>query len=129
MRIYEFAGDSNLDKFIVVLKNVIGSHSKKQSPAPLNWAAVAEIAKKSGFEVMSDQNTGYETFKSLWDTNPQARTLLEPMVKNFNANGLELKVPGAPDAEQPEQGGETSQDAVDKIAASAAPQQLAQATA
>lgn len=129
MRIYEFAGDSNLDKFIVVLKNIIGRHSSKQSPAPLNWEAVAEIAKKAGFEVMSDPNTGYDTFKSLWDTDPMAKTLLEPMVKNFNAKGVELKVSGAPDAEQPEQGAETSQDAVDKIAAGAAPQQLAQATA
>ena len=50
------------------------------------------------------------------------------MVKNFNDKGVELNVPGAPDAEkEPTQGtGQTSQDAVDQTAASAAAGQLAQ---
>jgi hypothetical protein len=54
------------------------------------------------------------------------------MVKNFNDKGIELNVPGAPD-EEPKGDGtqdpEDSQAAVDKMAASAAPQQLAQQTA
>jgi hypothetical protein len=54
------------------------------------------------------------------------------MVKNFNDEGIELNVPGAPD-EEPKGNGtqspEDSQAAVDKAAASAAPQQLAQQTA
>jgi hypothetical protein len=52
------------------------------------------------------------------------------LVKNFDAKGITLKVPGAPDSEEeqsPQKSGETSQDQVDKMAASAAPQQLAQA--
>jgi hypothetical protein len=49
------------------------------------------------------------------------------MVKNFNDQGVELKVPGAPDDQEqsPQTTGKTSQDAVDQMAASAAPQQLA----
>jgi hypothetical protein len=46
------------------------------------------------------------------------------MVKNFNDDGIELKVPGAPDEKNPP-GTQDSQAAVDKMAASAAPQQLA----
>jgi hypothetical protein len=50
------------------------------------------------------------------------------MVKNFNDDGIELKVPGAPD-EKNSPGTQDSQAEVDKAAASAAPAQLAQSTA
>lgn len=120
MRIFEFAGDDNLDKFIVVIKNFIGRYSSKGVPAKLNWNAVDQIAKTSGFELVAD----YETFKSMYDASPQLQTL----VKNFNADGIELNVPGAK-GEEPKGDGtakpQDSQAAVDKIAASAAPQQLA----
>jgi hypothetical protein len=60
----------------------------------------------------------------MYDSSPQ----LQAMVKDFNANGLELNVPGAPES-QPTASGtakpQDSQAAVDQIAASAAPQQLA----
>jgi hypothetical protein len=119
MRIFEFAGDDSLDKFIVILKNFIGRHASKNAPAKLNWAALNRITRSSGNEIAAD----YETFKSMYDANPQLQTL----VKNFNADGLELNVPGAPDAEEPKQGsGETSQDVVDQTASSAAAGQLAQ---
>jgi len=126
MRIFEITGDDSLDKFIIVLKNQIGRSSKRSTPAPLSWEAVASMAKSVGFEVMSDPNSAYEVMKSIYDTDPIGKNKLEKLVKNYNADGLVLKVPGAPD-EEPEssQGGETSQDAVDKTAASAAPQQLA----
>jgi len=133
MRYFEFIAEDSptdgLDSFVTLLKNFVGRYTSKGSSAPLNWQTIASIAMKSNFEVMGDPTTGYETFKSLWDTNPKAKSLLEPLVKNFNARGIELNIPGAPDAqEEPEQGGETSQDAVDKIAASAAPKQLASQT-
>lgn len=120
MRIFEFAGDDNLDKFIVVLKNFVGRYSSKGQSAKLNWQALDKIARSSGIELMTD----YETFKAMYDSSPQ----LQSIVKNFNADGLELNVPGAKD-EQPKGDGtaqpQDSQAAVDKIAASAAPQQLA----
>lgn len=117
MRIFEFAGDDNMDKFVVVLKNFIGRYASKGAPATLNWKALDRIVQSSGVEVMAD----YETFKAMYDSSPQLQTL----VKNFNADGIELNVPGIPSAAEPTQDGETSQDKVDKTAASAAAGQLA----
>lgn len=117
MRLFEFAGDDNLDKFIVVLKNFIGRYSSKGSPATLNWKALDKVVQSSGVELMAD----YETFKAMYDASPQ----LQSIVKNFNANGIELNVPGIPSAAEPTQDGETSQDKVDKTAAGAAAGQLA----
>lgn len=120
MRIFEFAGDDNLDKFIVVLKNFVGRYASKGQPAKLNWQALDKIASSSGIELMAD----YDTFKAMYDSSPQ----LQSLVKNFNADGIELNVPGAPDEAPKGDGTQTPQDsqaAVDKIAASAAPQQLA----
>ena len=123
MRIFEFAGDDNLDKFIVVLKNFIGRYSSKGQAAKLNWKALDKITSSSGIELMAD----YETFKAMYDSSPQ----LQAMVKNFNADGIELNIPGA--KEEPKADGtaqpQDSQAAVDKIAATAAPQQLAQTQA
>jgi hypothetical protein len=120
MRFFEFAGDDNLEKFIIVLKNFIGRASSKKTPAKLNWAGLQQVAKKSGIDLVTD----YETFKSMYDSTPA----LQSLVKNFNDRGIELNVPGAPEEpaeKEPAQGGQTSQDAVDQAAASAAPQQLA----
>lgn len=123
MRFFEF-NDTNvdLDKFVMILRNFVGRAASKKSPAKLNWNGLQKIAKLSGFELGAD----YETFKSMYDSTPAIQSL----VKNFNADGIELNVPGAPDAEPKGDGTQTPQDsqaAVDKIAASAAPKQLAQA--
>jgi hypothetical protein len=119
MRFFEFAGDDNLEKFVTVLKNFAGRGASKKEPVKLNWAALDRISQGAGMELTAD----YETFKAMYDGS----ALLQSIVKNFNADGIELNVAGAPDAEkQATQGGEkTSQDAVDQMAASAAPQQLA----
>lgn len=120
MRFFEFAGDDNLEKFIIVLKNFIGRASSKKTPAKLNWAGLNQISKSSGIELTAD----YETFKSMYDSSPA----LQGLIKNFNDSGIELNVPGAPEEQPSGDGAQTPQDsqaAVDKIAASAAPQQLA----
>jgi hypothetical protein len=123
MRFFEFTRtNASLDKFVMILNHEIGNYARKGVPAKLNWANIAQLAKKSGFEMLGDPNRGYETFKVIYDSTPA----IQQMVKNFNANGLELNVPGAPEAEEPEQDGTDSQAAVDKTAASAAPQQMAQ---
>jgi hypothetical protein len=119
MRFFEFAGDDEGDKLVIVLKNYIGRSASKKAPAKLNWAGLNQVLKSNGFELAAD----YETFKSIYDSSPVIQTL----VKNFNADGIELNVPGAPDEEPKGDGTQTPQDsqaAVDKIAASAAPQQL-----
>jgi hypothetical protein len=119
MRFFEFAGDDEGDKLVIVLKNYIGRSASKKAPAKLNWAGLNQVLKSNGFELAAD----YETFKSIYDSSPVIQTL----VKNFNADGIELNVPGAPNEEPKGDGTQTPQDsqaAVDKIAASAAPQQL-----
>jgi hypothetical protein len=130
MRFFEIITEekyNGLDNFVTLLQNLVGRYTSKRQQAPFNWEAVAQMAKKSEFEVLGDPDTGYEIFKSLWDKNPKAKKLLEPLVKNFNSQGIELNIPGAPDAEEPEQSqGQTSQDMVDKAAAGAAAGQLAQ---
>lgn len=121
MKIFEVVGsDDNLEKFMLVLRNFIGRAASKKTPAKLNWSGLNQIAKASGIELTAD----YETFKSMYDSSQP----LQALVKNFNANGIELNVPGAPDEEPQGDGTQSPQDsqaAVDKMAASAAPQQLA----
>lgn len=120
MRFFEFSGDDAAEKFVMVLRNYIGRAASKKAPAKLNWGGLNKVLSTSGFELTAD----YETFKAMYDASPT----IQAMVKNFNDKGVELNVPGAPDAEkEPTQGtGQTSQDAVDQTAASAAAGQLAQ---
>lgn len=130
MRFFEFIKEekySGLDNFVTLLKNLVGRYTSKRQSAPFNWKAVAQMARKSEFEVLGDSETGYVTFKSLWDKDPKAKKLLEPLVKNFNAQGLELNIPGAADAEkEPTQGGESPEDAIAKTAAGAVNKQISQ---
>lgn len=119
MRFFEFSGlGDTVDRYVIVLKNIIGRYASKKQPAKLNWASLNKLVSASGIEMATD----YETFKSMYDSSPAVQGL----VKNFNANGVELNVPGAPDAEEKPEDGTDSQAAVDQAAASAAPQQLAQ---
>ena len=122
MRFFEFTGtDETIDKYVILLKNIIGRAEMKKSPAKLNWAGLSNLALKNKIQLAAD----YETFKAIDDSSPAIQSL----VKNFNADGVELEVPGAPDADpQSPQSDQSSQDAVDQTAASAAPQQLSQET-
>mgnify|MGYP007072425943 FL=1 len=122
MRFFEFTGtDETIDKYVILLKNIIGRAEMKKSPAKLNWAGLSNLALKNKIQLAAD----YETFKAIYDSSPAIQSL----VKNFNADGIELDVPGAPDADpQSPQSDQSSQDAVDQTAASAAPQQLSQET-
>ena len=118
MRFREFAPDQMIDRYVIVLKNIIGRASSKKVPAKLNWSGLNKILKSNDASLAAD----YETFKAMYDSSPAIQNL----VKNFNADGLELNVPGAADDETPADGTTDSQAAVDQAAASAAPQQLAQ---
>jgi hypothetical protein len=121
MRFFEFGStDSGLDKFVLILKNEVMSYARRRSRAVLNWANISSLAKKAGFEFLDDPKNGYETFKGLYDNNP----ILQGIIKDFNQNGIELKVPGAPD-DVKGSGTIDSQSEVDKAAASAAPAQVA----
>jgi hypothetical protein len=119
MRFFEFQGDDPTDKLIMVLRNYIGRASSKGASSRLNWQGLNKIFQTSGVELAAD----YETFKSIYDSNPTVQAL----VTDFNKDGINLRVPGAKDDQEqsPQKSGQTSQDQVDQIAASAAPQQLA----
>ena len=119
MRFFEFADtDMGLDKFVIILKNFVGRAASKNQASKLNWRTLQKIADDSGFEMAAD----YETFKSIYDSSP----IIQNLVKDFNADGITLNVPGTDKTTQtPVKQDQTSQDAVDKMAASAAPQQLA----
>ena len=123
MRFFEFNGVDAGDRFVMVLRNYIGRAASKKAPVKLNWAGLNQVLGKNGFELTAD----YETFKSMYDSNPA----IQAMVKDFNADGINLKVPGAPDDQEqsPQQSGQTSQDQVDQTADSAAAGQLAAAQA
>ena len=120
MRFFEFSGDDEGDRFVMVLRNYIGRAASKKAPAKLNWNGLNKVLATNGFELATD----YETFKAMYDSMPT----IQQMVKNFNADGIELNVPGAPEEEPKGDGTQTpadSQAAVDQTAASAAAGQLA----
>jgi hypothetical protein len=120
MRFFEFGSEDYGDRLVIILRNYIGRAASKKAPSKLNWGGLNQVLQSNGFELAAD----YETFKSIYDSNPA----VQAMVKNFNDDGIELKVPGAPD-EKNSPGTQDSQAEVDKAAASAAPAQLDQATA
>lgn len=132
MRLFEFAGDDPVDKFHTVLNNFVGRYTSKSAPASLNWTLVTSMAKKAGFQGLSNPKTVFQTFSDLWDNDPAFKTKFQTVIKNFNGNGVQLNIPGAKD-EEPAPGSDAaaqdSQTAVDKAAASAAPGQLAQSQA
>lgn len=115
MRFFEF-NNPDIDKFIILLKNLIGRSASKKTPSELNWNAIAHLSRSNGFEFGAD----YETFKAMYDSSP----VIQSLVKNFNADGVELNVPGAPNSDQPKQDGEDSQEKVNATAASAAEKNL-----
>ena len=111
-----------------MLRNLVGRYTSKKQAAALDWERVADIARNTEFEMITDPETAYDTFVSLWDKNPQAKKLLEPLIKNFNGNGIELNIPGVEDtkAKVDSKSKETPQDAVEKMASGAVNQQIAQ---
>jgi hypothetical protein len=118
MRFFEFEGDDLLDRFVLALRNYIGRAESKKARAKLNWAGLNQVLKASKVELATD----YTVFKMMYDSSPT----LQGMISDFNSDGIELNVPGTDkDTQTPVKQGQTSQDAVDKAAASAAPQQLA----
>lgn len=118
MRLFEFVGDDNLDRFTIILKNLIGRYASEKSPAKLNWQALNQLIQKNNLQLMAD----YETFKAIYDATPQ----IQSMVKNFNADGIELNIPGAKDSDEPNTPADDSEQAVDKMAAGAAQNQIDQ---
>jgi len=119
MRFFEFGnGSDTTDKLIVILRNYVGRAASKKAAAELNWAGLNGVLKASGSEITAD----YETFKAIYDSNP----IIQKLVSNFNAQGIELNVPGGPKDQQTPQDGETPAEKIDKIASGAVSGQLDQ---
>ncbi len=114
MRLFEFSNGS--DTLRLAFKNLIGNAQRKKQPAQFNWAAIGAMLKPMGLEQLD-----YYAFKDIYDANPG----LQAMVKDFNADGIELKVPGVGDEEKA-QPVDQSKAEVDKIASGAAAAQLKQ---
>lgn len=118
MRFTEFAPDQMIDRYVVVLKNLVGRAAAKKVPSKLNWEGLNNILRSNDASLAAD----YETFKAMYDQSPALKTL----IKNFNSTGIELKIPGVSDrTDSTDKDREDSQSVVDKIAAKAAPKQLA----
>ena len=119
MRFFEFGdGGDTTDKLVVILRNYVGRAASKKAGAELNWAGLNGVLKSSGSEITAD----YETFKAIYDSNP----IIQKLVKNFNAHGIELNVPGGPNDQQTPQDGETPAEKIDKMASGAISGQMAQ---
>jgi hypothetical protein len=124
MRLFEFAsseGNETVGKLLLLLRNYRGRAASKKTPARLNWRT---IEKLTGIEIDN------EIFQSVYD-DPKLGAKFQELIKDFDANGIELRVPGTDSTETKNSGVKGQQDsqaAVDKIAASSAPQQLSQQT-
>lgn len=118
MRFFEFQPQS-ADRFVLALKNYIGTAAIRKLPSKFNWAGFSKMLKMQGYELAAD----YETFKTIYDSLPPQ---MQELVLDFNDRTIELNVPGVehdnPDLE-PEQ---DSQNAINQMAQGLAPQQLAQ---
>lgn len=118
MRFYELQAQP-LDKFILALKTYIGDAAIHKNETKFNWAGFANMMRSQGYEMAAD----YEVFKAIYDQLPPA---MQDLVLDYNDSTIELNVPGVK-VDNPElDPGEDSQNAVNQMAASAAPAQLAQ---
>ena len=112
MRITEIDQD-NVQALAVIFKTLIGRSKSKSQPAKFNWQGINSILQKT-----SQEPVDYETFNALYNSSQ----LIQSLTKDYNSDGIELNVPGAPDSDskQAKTDGEKAQDNVNKTAASAA---------
>lgn len=116
MRLYEFAGDDLLDRLITVIRTVMGRYKSKDTPPTINWHSFSNLISQSGMGMAID----YETLKQLHDQYPQ----LQQLISDFDNKTITFATTGDSSDTGSSDDDETSQDVVDKIAASAAPKQL-----
>lgn len=112
MRFFEI-DQTGTQALAVVLKTMIGRARSKGEPARFNWQGFNQILAKNEIEPLD-----WETMDALIKSSP----LIANLVHDYNSDGLELEVPGAPDADSnaAKSDSEQSKDKVNKMAASAA---------
>ena len=114
MRFFEFDGvGDDVDKLRVLFNNLIGRATSKKQAAKYNWAAISSLYNGP---------LTYQSFNAIYNATPG----IQGLVRDYNEDGLELNVPGAPDADKPQTNLDQSKADVNKIAAGAAATQLAQ---
>jgi hypothetical protein len=115
MRFYEFQVEGD-DEFVLLLKNLVGRAQSKKAPAKFNWASINTLLKNT-----NQGQLDYDAFKQMYDMSP----VLQKLVYNFNADGIELNVPGVGQDQNPSQSQvDKSKEEVNKIAAQAAPKMI-----
>ena len=113
MRLYEFATDQK-SMLYTTLKTLAGRAESKGQPAKYNWGSIQELV---------NMKMDYQVFDQIYQADERsARPILAPLVHDYNSDGIELNVPGAPDSNSKEAkpDSEKAQDNVNKTAASAA---------
>jgi hypothetical protein len=112
MRIYEI-DQTNVEALAIIFKTLIGRSRSKSQPAKFNWQGINTLLQKTNQEPLD-----YETFDALYNSSQ----LIQSLVKDYNSDGIELDVPGAPDSDsqQAKTDSEKAQDNVNKTAAGAA---------
>jgi hypothetical protein len=115
MRFFEFdgVGGTDVDRLRLLFNTLIGQASSKKQAAKYNWAAISALYKGP---------LTHKTFSAIYNATPG----IQGLVHDYNEDGIELNVPGAPDAEKPQTNVDQSKADVNKIAAGAAAGQLAQ---
>ena len=93
----------------------MGRYKSKDAPPTINWHSFSNLISQSGMGMSID----YETLKQLHDQYPQ----LQRLISDFDNKTITFASSGT-DSTADSDSDETSQDVVDKIAASAAPKQL-----
>lgn len=112
MRIYEI-DQNNIQALAIIFKTLIGRSKSKSQPAKFNWQGINTVLQKTNQEPLD-----YETFDAIYNSSQ----LIQSLVHDYNSDGIELDVPGAPDSnsDQAKTDSEKAQDNVNKTAASAA---------
>jgi len=118
MRFYEFESQP-ADRFVLAIKNYIGTAAIKKLPSKFNWAGFSNMLKMQGYELAAD----YETFKTIYDQLPPP---IQELVLDFDDKTIQLNVPGVENDNPELEPGQDSQNAVNQMAQGMAPQQLAQ---
>lgn len=118
MRFFEFSGvNTGIDQFAALLHNLAGRAASAKKPLTMNWQSVSQLAKSIGFEIVD-----YATFKSMYDND----AAIQAITKDFDQQGLELKVPGVSDQDDEADANAPPSQTVGDIASGAAEKQMDQ---
>lgn len=118
MRFYEFSGvDTGIDQFAALLHTLAGRAASAKKPLKMNWQSVSQLGNSIGMDLVN-----YDTFKSMYDND----AAIQAITKDFDRNGLELKVSGVSDQDDDMDVNAPPSQSVDDIAAGAAEKQMDQ---